>query len=90
MRRTPQSSGDLQTITAGVTAIITVLAAMKDNSEVSPRLASGLCDPPSSNLDADEVKPLYTFVSLMTDFAADQFVVCPRWLVADSDGTSEG
>lgn len=35
MRRTPQSSGDLQIITAGVTAIIAVLAAMKDNSEIA-------------------------------------------------------
>ncbi|KAG8914774.1 hypothetical protein FRC00_010904 [Tulasnella sp. 408] len=35
MRRTPQSSSDLQIVTAGVTAILAVLAAMKDNSEIA-------------------------------------------------------
>lgn len=42
MRRTPQSSSDLQIVTAGVTAILAVLAAMKNNSEVSRCLTSGL------------------------------------------------
>ncbi|KAG8998194.1 hypothetical protein FRB90_012355 [Tulasnella sp. 427] len=35
MRRTPQSSSDMQITTAGVTAILAVLAVMKDNSEIA-------------------------------------------------------